>query len=273
MTSRACKCGHTLRVSLSCCRLMMCCCRELLVFCCCSCADLSCSCSRWHSAVTSHISISTHRHRRMQLMSNCWFLKLQRVEAERGLSITLEVSSCWWIPSSSPFREACCTRRELSCKQARTYDRCRTNNMDSTNIFKAQMFEIKRQLRNIQPKIIQMVARTHTCFLASAKSFLVFTSNCFILDVFSSPWSCCNFKASADADTHTHKWARQKNNTLWHCNSYSLCMWKPLDSKYKPISCLSVSSLWVIVHIWAFNSFTDSSLPESLALSSFTRRS
>lgn len=77
-------CGHTLRVSLSCCRLTMCCCRELLVFCCCSCADLSCSCSRWHSAVTSHISISTHRHRRMQLIFQLLVFKTTKSGSRAG---------------------------------------------------------------------------------------------------------------------------------------------------------------------------------------------
>lgn len=44
-----------------------------------------------------------------------------------------------------------------------------------------------------------------TCILASATSFLVFTSSCFILEVFSSPWSSWDFKASGETNTrHTH---------------------------------------------------------------------
>lgn len=155
----------------------------------------------------AHLNLDTQTQALATYVQRLVF-KTTKSGSREGASITLEVSSCWWMPSSSPFREACCTRRELSCKQARTYDRCRTNNMDSTNIFKAQMLEIKRELCNIQSKIIGR-ACTHTPvswhqpspFWSLLAIVLSWTS--------SPPPGPAATSKPLQTQTQTHKWAQE----------------------------------------------------------------
>lgn len=65
---------------------------------------------------------------------------------------------------------------------------------------------------------------------------------------------------------------QNKRNCMWY---ESVCQQVSVNVNLSsiPISCLSVSSFCVNVFIWVFNSSAHSSLSESLAFSSFTRRS
>ena len=126
-----------------------------------------CVCVRMHICV-----IYTYICRKIPkwyLTSTCKFFKILKSKK----NLTLYISTCCWLASSSPFKDAWSIKLSVSCRTRNSVK------LNSEVIHKYSMNkDWNMKLRN-----------SHTACFESASSFLVFTSNCLILVFFSS--YCC----------------------------------------------------------------------------------